>query len=686
MKKLMATVIMMSPVTLFLLLSLTLPVPTQAAAWKVGVKDATTGGTISVRGATPVTFANGTVYYNYTTTAANPNKVKILVDTSGSCYAIQKVVYNSSTVNNPSRPWTRDFSPADGTSQSAVAYFYVLPVSVSAGVSSSGGGQVSPTSASVFNCGSTPSSDIVFRFVPSTGGSVTSISNVPAGATQTGTFGTPNGTVTITISKATAATLTSNVTMIGTFSGVLANAGYTQIAFPGQLVTLSGSATPAAGATFSWTPAPGNPAPITLSGSNSATPSFTAPSVIGTYSLNLSVNGGAASATVTVYVTNSAPPAAAVLCANCHQTSGMSVSVYQSWSSSKHSRFTGSICQSCHVGTANGAHPGTLTSGTVNETTFSYVSNGANFCITCHNPSIVTAYNSSPHPSHSVLCGSCHTGGVHNPDFNATACDGCHRDSSGNVPLHPIAIGSTACISCHDPHGTSGSAANMTAAHYNNFTGAGYPASYVTSRSSCSDCHYYDPSNLTVRQQWYSTGHAATTKPAWTAYDFKTKSGCVQCHTTTGFIAYSTGKVTAAWGGASDKTKELLTCVGCHSNITTGALRSVTPVKPFADDSYQNRNVGSSNLCMDCHSGTNNGKSIQVKVGTADFTQLPFVAPHYMAAGGTLHGQAGYHFPGRTYAFYSSNTHRTIGIANVNGTGTGGPCVACHMSATDQHH
>ena len=44
------------------------------------------------------------------------------------------------------------------------------------------------------------------------------------------------------------------------------------------------------------------------------------------------------------------------------------------------------------------------------------------------------------------------------------------------------------------------------------------------------------------------SGHAAITDLPWIVDDFKTMSGCVQCHTTTGFIAYSTGKVTAAWG------------------------------------------------------------------------------------------------------------------------------------------
>jgi len=170
-------------VSVLLALACALPVQAGAAAWKLGVKAATVGGGISVRGAAPVSFANGTVYYNYTTSSANPNTVPVAVAPTGSCYLIQKVVYNTTTtVTAPSAPWTRNFTPADGTSQLAVAYFYATQLSVSASVAGNGGGTVSPTSSFLFSCGSTPSSDIVYNFTPNAGESVAAISNVPAGA------------------------------------------------------------------------------------------------------------------------------------------------------------------------------------------------------------------------------------------------------------------------------------------------------------------------------------------------------------------------------------------------------------------------------------------------------------------------------------------------------------------------
>jgi nitrate reductase cytochrome c-type subunit len=298
----------------------------------------------------------------------------------------------------------------------------------------------------------------------------------------------------------------------------------------------------------------------------------------------------------------------------------------------------------------------------------------------CHKTSIADGFTSSPHNAHGLLCTSCHTNGAHNPDVTATVCNGCHFDSNGNVAGHPLAIGSSPCVACHDPHSTAGSAPNMTTTHFNNQTSAGYPASYVTSRSNCSNCHDSSSANQAIRQQWAQSTHAAITDNAWKYYDFKTKSGCVQCHTTTGFIAYSTARVTAAWGTGSDKTKELLTCIGCHSDITAGILRTVPPVHPYAGDpGYLNPNIGKSNICMTCHSGTKNGKSIAAQLDAlADFTNLPFIDPHYMAAGGTSYGKAGYHFPGRSYN--PEATHTKLGSTDGSGS-----CVTCHKNSTNGH-
>jgi predicted CxxxxCH...CXXCH cytochrome family protein len=319
----------------------------------------------------------------------------------------------------------------------------------------------------------------------------------------------------------------------------------------------------------------------------------------------------------------------------------------------------------------------------------------SNACTSCHNdrnPDIVAAYLSSPHAlsAQGASCSDCH-----NPDDNlphtylpyaemASICRNCHADSQGNVADHAVEIGSNECVLCHNPHSAVG-VPYFT--HFNNVTSAGYPASYVTSRAACENCHNESGTNAVRRQEWNKSGHAAVTDPSWTVFDFKTESGCVQCHSTTGFIAYSSAKVTAAWGESTDKTKEVLTCIGCHSDVPNGVLRTMAPARPYADDAYVNRDFGKSNICASCHSGRRNGASIGAQLeAQADFSNLPFIDPHYHAAAGTVQGKAGYHFPGQaSYAFYSSNSHRRIGLGNFNGTGSSGPCIACHRNDTNSH-
>jgi trimeric autotransporter adhesin len=388
--------------------------------------------------------------------------------------------------------------------------------------------------------------------------------------------------------------------------------------------TLSGSATSNSGAiSYLWT---------IVSKPDGSTPSFSAPTnastsfsadKLGLYKVTLTATSGGLSiksspASITV---TSATLLASSSCIQCH-TGAAQVS---QWLSSAHGTSpNGASCPSCHMPN-NEAHPGQATSSM------------ANICLNCH---------------------------LGTPE---------------QIAAHPLEIGTNTCTTCHNPHSLV--AGIQGSPHYNNITSGMYPASYVSSKATCSNCHVSNTLNKTVRHQWDRSGHADTKAMPWVEYDFKTMSGCVQCHTTTGFIAYSTGKVTASWGGTPDKTKEVLTCVGCHSDIANGVVRTVTPVKPFTNDSYVNRNVGISNICMDCHSGRNNGLSIK----SVDFGNQPFIAPHYLAAGGVLHGKGGYNSPGQPYAFYSSNTHRTIGMGNSAGTGTDGPCVACHMSAPDKH-
>ncbi len=211
-------------------------------------------------------------------------------------------------------------------------------------------------------------------------------------------------------------------------------------------------------------------------------------------------------------------------------------------------------------------------------------------------------------------------------------------------------------------------------------------ASYVASDAPCSNCHISpDANNTLIRKSWALTGHANANSSAWNAYDFKRQNACVQCHTTTGFIAYSSGKLTSAWGDALDKTKEVLACNGCHADIASGSLRAPVTIRPYTGDSYRNLDVGPSNLCVGCHSGTMSGRGIK---GLSDFNSN-FIGSHFLAASGILNKSIGYEFNGPDYRNKPHFKHDRIGINNYSGygysTGNQGPCIACHMSSPDKH-
>jgi len=646
--------------------------PLLAHSWTFNTQAKNVGGTITSRNMVNQTSVSGSLFKSYTTHA--PLTVAVAANTG---YGISNVTVNGMITNTPPSPYT--ISVQGMTTQTVFATFSPAMVSVTA--SASVGGTVSPTSVLNRYYGTKLTSALVFTFTPVSGNRLISLTGAAGASVNSALPAATNASVTVTYPVGY--TFTNPIALLGTFNGPpVANAGTPQTVLLGSLVTLMGSYTGGSGIlpTYTWTQLSG---PSVALASNGNQASFTA-HLLGIYLFTVTLDTGS-SATTRVTATDSLAVAARNECQSCHTSNGIGTAqVFSNWSSSMHkARLV--ICATCHVGNNSGSHPGTLTSGKVSETTFNYTTDGASFCVTCHSSQVITEYSASRHNAVALTCSICHTTGVHNPAANAN-CNGCHLDELGNVPLHPLPIGDATCVSCHNPHTGLSFSTSETAVHYNNVTSAMYPASYNTSRSTCFDCHAVGTYNMLMRKQWEGSGHANVTSAAWVSYDFKTKPGCVQCHTKTGFIAYSTGKMTAAWGTASDKSKEVLTCIACHSDVATGTQRVVSPISPFADDAYVNHNVGRSNLCMNCHSGTNNGNSVSVKVGVADFTNLPFIAPHFMAAGATLQGKAGYHFPGQTYASYSSNSHREIGMENKANTGSAGPCVVCHMTNTMKHN
>lgn len=195
---------------------------------------------------------------------------------------------------------------------------------------------------------------------------------------------------------------------------------------------------------------------------------------------------------------------------------------------------------------------------------------------------------------------------------------------------------------------------------------------------------------------------------AWTHYNWDQSTGagnrgsCQRCHTATGasnFLSNPAGYDATGAGnnfshlsgwtaGTGSPQNELLYCWGCHSDVSTGALRNpgaiteqyaaATTGGPVVTVSYPNLNE--SNVCMGCHLGREVGQNVATDID-ADGVRS-FINSHYLTAGATIFSESGYEYAGRSY---SSGFHQNVGRSNNFGTGTAGPCATCHMTGAEPH-
>jgi len=648
------------------ILIIVLLVPALAIAWSLNTWVRSGGGNIVSRNlGTPQTSVNGSLFSNYTTHANLPVTVN-----ANTGYTISNVTVNGATAATSGTSYTT--TVAGPSNQSVYATFAANRLSLTAAAGY--GGAVDKTSLSNIFYGTKVTTAIKFRFYPNpTTFNVYNVTGVPIGASVEVVPGAVGANVYVTFPVGY--TFTDNIALKGTFSGPpIAKSAVPQTVKPGNQVTLDGSSStgtvvdsvvtvPLSANNYTWTQLNG-PATVALTASGS-TATFT-PTVEGTYQFRLAVTGGSI-ATTTIYVNKSSAIVARDTCGNCHQSAGVgtNTNVFGNWSSSTHAqKFV--MCAHCHVGADTGGHFGDLHSGTVNETTFVYTSlhldQGKNFCFSCHHTANSPHYNVETELAN--ICVACHNPNVHNPAAT-------------------MSLG-------------------LGAKHFNGYTSSVNPnfrAAYVTPSTQCSNCHITtnatpdavnDPALLQQRTDWATSGHSNTNGPGWIAKDFKILSGCVQCHTTTGFISYSTAKITTAWGTVSDKTRGVLSCDGCHTDISTGALRTSNPIQPYANVPYTNPNLSTSNLCMKCHSGTRSGQSIKALLAAnSDFSNLVFIGSHSSAAAGILLKSAGYEFDSKNYSNSRHFKHDAIGNNHFKAygydTGVAGPCVGCHMSSSNKH-
>ncbi len=325
-------------------------------------------------------------------------------------------------------------------------------------------------------------------------------------------------------------------------------------------------------------------------------------------------------------------------------------------------------------------------------------------------PTIVSEYKFSKHYTNDAAsCASCHKPNtnhpnpvdpvVRNPDATANT-----KGGAGNI-----------CLECHSGLGLP---------HFANNPPVGptwdtsLPAQYVDDAlttytvKGCRSCHnpHDTTSRMPIFQQYATSGHGDVRGPAWVDDPWKNTSqaACQRCHTASGFIDQITpGSNLKANFTNTDNTRQTLYCIGCHNDYsyTVRAAGAVTntysnggqfnfagdqnplidPVTGLQTAINTFPNVGKSNLCLNCHSARAIGDSIKKKAAAPDpFTNLSFINSHYLTGGATVYGVSGYEYTAggtpRNYVNRSSFEHNQIGTTLQPATGTGGPCVGCHMN------
>jgi len=220
---------------------------------------------------------------------------------------------------------------------------------------------------------------------------------------------------------------------------------------------------------------------------------------------------------------------------------------------------------------------------------------------------------------------------------------------------------------------------------------------------SCTLCHNKDAVIENIRAQWEESTHATGGNAA-----YANRSGCVQCHTSQGFLEY------VSEGSAADISVPLspmqINCYTCHNIHDTYTDEDWALTKPGAqvlDVKYAGADVtwdkGNSNQCAFCHQsrlvspapvaggadfqitntriGPHHGPNTNLILGKTPFeltgTAYPTTNPHSSASGcltchmSTPYGyQAGGHNMGIWY-----DSHGTMTMLKTG-------CTSCHTDAT----
>ncbi|MBN2756424.1 MAG: hypothetical protein JXR51_04535 [Bacteroidales bacterium] len=187
---------------------------------------------------------------------------------------------------------------------------------------------------------------------------------------------------------------------------------------------------------------------------------------------------------------------------------------------------------------------------------------------------------------------------------------------------------------------------------------------------TCLSCHA-DEKMQSVQFQFGMSSHCIgavdAERDGWDA-------GCVQCHTSEGFIDYATNGMPEAGLSTPSGPFECKTCHGLHSTFdsTDYALRLTEPVAFIYSEDFTTpvtADFGTSNLCANCHQSRRPEPNFEVP-GTTFYISSTHYGPHHGSHVNVLAGVGFAEIAGTaSYPTAGSAVHMTQ--AN---------CASCHMS------
>jgi hypothetical protein len=173
--------------------------------------------------------------------------------------------------------------------------------------------------------------------------------------------------------------------------------------------------------------------------------------------------------------------------------------------------------------------------------------------------------------------------------------------------------------------------------------------------TECLTCHADDSNIRAIDGQWRNSVHASGNNVN------RDTPPCSGCHTSQGFME----RVSS---GVADTIQQpaVISCFTCHEPHTNRDfnLRTDAPVELIQGGTF---NIGSGNLCANCHQARTPSPNLPAQGDTLRITSSHW-GPHHGPQANIFSGQDAYVFPG---AVYTSSPHPRV-VSNG--------CPTCHMA------